>query len=166
MCGCGKAAPIAGASHAVRGWVRGKPVRYLKGHGTRRSPVDYLVDESGCWVWQLGKDDDGYGRTHADGRTRSAHKVYWERENGPVPNGLQLDHKCRRRDCVNPAHLEPVTNAENCRRGIGTKLTWSDVDAIRTFHAEGERSIDLAARFGIRPNTVTQIVSNRRWTTL
>lgn len=63
----------------------------------------------GCALWRGALSADGYGRI--DGR--GAHRVLWEREHGQVPEGLVLDHLCRRRACVAAHHLEPVTPREN-----------------------------------------------------
>lgn len=70
---------------------------------------------SGCWLW-LGALTDGYGVLHANGE-RMAHRVSYEHYVGPIPEGLVIDHKCRTRCCINPRHMEPVTPAENTRRG-------------------------------------------------
>lgn len=80
---------------------------------------------SGCWLWIGSYDRNGYGRFWADGGHTQAHIISYEEENGPVPEGLELDHKCRVRCCVNPQHLEPVTHAENILRGLAPGIAGS-----------------------------------------
>lgn len=72
---------------------------------------------SGCWIW-TGTTSDGYGRfAPVHSQSALAHRFAYELVIGPIPEGLELDHLCRVRNCVNPAHLEPVTSRENILRG-------------------------------------------------
>lgn len=75
------------------------------------------VDANGCWLW-LGKKDigTGYGRVRFRGAQIGAHRRMYELVNGPIPAGLQIDHLCRVRLCINPVHLEAVTPRENTMR--------------------------------------------------
>lgn len=75
---------------------------------------------NGCWVWQgYTKGRMGYASISVKNRDRFAHRISYELANGAVPDGLVLDHLCRNVLCVNPDHLEPVTNKENILRGSG-----------------------------------------------
>lgn len=76
------------------------------------SAIEKDAGPLGCWRWTGAKNGSGY----ASGINTPAYRVAYEWLVGPIPTGMQLDHLCRQRDCVNPHHLEPVTKAENLRR--------------------------------------------------
>lgn len=76
------------------------------------------IERDGCWNWQKAIRNDGYGRALGE----MAHRLSYLAHVGPIGKGLDLDHLCRNRSCVNPAHLEPVTRKENLRRGVGIQL--------------------------------------------
>jgi hypothetical protein len=72
-----------------------------------------------CWYWIASADTSGYGHIRLDGKLVKAHRASYEHFVGPIGEGLQLDHLCRKPACVNPKHLEPVTERENVLRGVG-----------------------------------------------
>lgn len=71
--------------------------------------------QEGCWEWCGSRNQQGYGNF----RAQKAHRVAYELLVGPIPQGMILDHLCRNHGCVNPMHLEPVSNRENVLRGVG-----------------------------------------------
>ncbi len=131
-CGCGEPAPIARMTNRAFGYVKGQPIRFVNGHQNRgrvqttREPYHdrYETRDLGfmtpCWVWKYSLDGRGYGQlwNRKAGQPVRAHRFYYELLVGPIPVGLDLDHLCRVKRCVNPDHLEPVTRAENIRRGF------------------------------------------------
>lgn len=82
----------------------------------------FVRKPDGCWDWGGYINATGYGRTRFEGRMFLTHRLAYELAVGSIPDGLSLDHLCRNRQCGNPAHLEPVSPAENTRRGDHTNL--------------------------------------------
>lgn len=135
-----------------------------KQRGRTRLEPRWIEEDRGfvtpCRIWQLAKDDDGYGKVTSQGRRTLAHRVAYEHGRGPIPEGLQIDHLCRQPSCVNPDHLEAVTSAENVRRGLRTKLTREVVEAIRA--ATGSQ-VEIGLRYGITQGHVSRIRGRRSW---
>jgi len=115
-CGCGTKTRIAPRSQTNIGWLKGQPIDFASGHAPRQSPVDFIeTPETHCWEWCLHLNAYGYA-----GKGGPASRVIYRELVGPIPEGLDLDHLCRNRSCVNPGHLEPVTHRENMRRARKT----------------------------------------------
>jgi len=77
----------------------------------------YSIDSVGCWVWHGDTGTRGYGIFHSEKKDWRAHRWAYERHIGQIPEGLVIDHLCRNTRCVNPEHLEAVTQRENILRG-------------------------------------------------
>jgi hypothetical protein len=75
------------------------------------------IEKTGaCWIWKGATNDRGYGQIGVRGKLDYVHRLAYRASIGQIPEGLDLDHLCRNPPCCNPAHLEPVTRAENQRR--------------------------------------------------
>lgn len=118
MCGCGQKTPLSPASR--RGYKRGEPLRFIKGHSSRKGGPDYRPEDRGfeteCWIWCKSMGSEGYGRIWINliNSHNMAHRVYWERATGEtVPPGFDLHHLCSQRACVNPAHLKPLSRRDH-----------------------------------------------------
>lgn len=75
----------------------------------------------GCWLWIGATGSNGYGQMQFGPRKQQAHRIAYQLYIGPIPDTLTLDHICRRRNCVNPWHVRPMTMIENSR--IGNRFT-------------------------------------------
>jgi len=122
-CGCGQQAPKIMRTNAAKGHVKGEPHKFVSGHNVRllsslesmmKSVVKKSVGE--CWNWPGRLNKKGYGEIQVRGVKHLAHRAIYLAHGLSIPDGLHLDHLCRNKTCVNPAHLEPVTNSENVRR--------------------------------------------------
>ena len=165
QCGCGKKTNIATYNRQRYGWVKGEPIRFINNHDKKNLGPQYSVNEkSGCWEWLKGKTSAGYPHFIFKGKMVYAHRHYYEKYNGPIPERFVIDHLCKNSGCVNPRHLEAVTNAENVRRGNKAILEKQDVYAIRQFYENGEKdNRELAEMFGVSRDHIRGILSYEVW---
>ena len=118
-----------------------------------------LVLENGCWEWQGPLNRNGYGLFYLS-KTRAAHRVSYEFFVGLIPEGLQIDHLCRNRACVNIEHLEIVTHRENCLRGTSPLA----VNARRTHCVHGHPLSGKNLAIGYRGDRICKACHRRRQT--
>lgn len=177
-CGCGRETTISDVNNTARGWVKGEPRRYIRGHsgGIREVPLFDHVDVRGpdeCWPWTGLFDSHGYGKVR---RGRAPRLILAEKIGRDLLPGEVARHTCDNRPCCNPAHLTPGSHADNSRDAIErgrqvrgerhgqSKLTWAQVESIRSLFATGEvRQADLAIRFGVARSTIGTVVARRGW---
>lgn len=115
-----------------------------------RLRAKYTVDGStGCWVWNGAKGDLGYGVFRYQGRNQPVHRASYKMHKGEIPKGLVLDHLCRNPSCINPDHLEPVTQLENVNRGVSAQTKRAAAAAkthCRNGHPYSENEIFVGAK--------------------
>lgn len=101
------------------------------------------VSASGCWEWNWTKNPKGYGIFSIHGHPRLVHRFVYAALVGPIPVGLQLDHLCRVRNCVNVGHLEPVTGRENILRGVSPSAACARKTSCLRGHPLHGENLDL-----------------------
>lgn len=115
-----------------------------------------------CWVF-TGCKLKGYGQLHVNGRTGYTHQVSYAELVGPMPEGLEPDHLCKRPDCWNPWHLDPVTHRENIRRS-----RWNTHQLLKTHCPQGheytpENTYQAPGRTNRTCRTCRRVDSLRRY---
>ena len=131
--------------------------------------------ESGCWLWIAGKNWCGYGKIYVNGKTEGAHRISYQLYVGPIPDGLCVLHRCDVPSCVNPEHLFLGTNKDNTQDMVkkgrsargeahwSSKLTTKDVCNIRI---SNDIQIILAKRYGASQSTISDIKTNKIWSSI
>lgn len=109
--------------HNAKGYCSAHYRRWRKGADLEAPMIRVGQDEArfwdkvkrgpGCWIWQGAPMVTGYGGIRFGGKNKTAHRVSYELNVGPIPEGMQIDHACRNRLCVNPAHLRLATDGQN-----------------------------------------------------
>lgn len=103
-----------------------------------------VVNLTPCWTWTGATTSKGYGCLSDGHRTVLAHRLAWESVNGPIPDGLTVNHRCMNKRCVNPEHLELLTPGDNLRHGRGMRThcpAGHEYDLLNTrVNANGHRS--------------------------
>lgn len=161
-CGCGLPAPLWKATARTLGRIKGQPARFINGHCNRKTskgPGHEVDSVTGCWNWTGSLDVLGYGRVWIGNRkTKKAHRQYYERYVGLIPDGLTIDHLCRNKRCVNPAHLEAVSADENARRA-NSKLNHDQrAEVQRLYERDGLSAREISKQFGVTVETVFIVV--------
>jgi HNH endonuclease len=130
-----------------------------------------------CWEWTGYCDRKGYGKTFWGGRKQRAHRVAYELTYGPIPEGLNILHKCDNPPCCNPTHLIVGTQHENNtdkktkgrqfhplgERNPKVKLSWEKVREIRKMYSEGVPQYLLAEQFSVTRASIYDIVNHKHW---
>lgn len=121
-------------------------------------------NDQGCWIWTAARGTRDYGVFRVAGFQVRAHRFSYEQLVGPIPDGLQIDHLCCVHACVNPEHLEPVTNAENQLRhhayirSIGPNMCREGIHEV----AGDNKHVDSAGRSRCRAcNNAKNAARNR-----
>jgi len=110
------------SSHYKRKRRYGDPRKSHRARTFEECFREFAVKGSGCWEWSGPKYANGYSKLTSGRKQKLGHRWSYEHHIGEIPKDLVIDHLCRNRGCVNPDHLEAVTNEENLMRGAGYAL--------------------------------------------
>lgn len=175
-CGCGNITRIAETTSRRDGHIKGRHVKFLKGHSGRRALKDRFFDKveiqkmnkKGCWIWTGSISKNGYGRIQA-GNSRGvqyAHRISWELyyDEG-IPEDMVIGHHCDTPSCVNPKHLFIGNQKDNLQDAFEKNRLeqWnsclSDTTASEIYERihSGESGANLSREFGVSQSTISNI---------
>ena len=130
----------------------------------RKQKKLYKIEKNGCWTGLRAKNQGGYPVIRINKILFIMSRYMYEKFKGKISKNKQLDHLCRNRQCVNPNHLEIVSQAENIRRGESSKLNKKIVGMIKVAYKFSHKSqTEIAKAFNVNQSTISRIVNNLRW---
>jgi hypothetical protein len=167
LCACGCLQPMFEGDN----WRDGLLFNHTPAKRIPNTPSYLILDmgyDTPCWVWQACLNKWGYAKIKRGGKTQGGHRLFYrayvDLNLPPSRAGSDgLDHLCRIRKCVNYAHLEPTTNAENIRRGELGKLSPDVIGMIRSRALAGENQKAIALDFDISQSHVSEIKNGHHW---
>lgn len=134
----------------------------------------YTEANSGCWLWAGSCCEKGYGRVNISGKNKRAHRVSWSQENGPIPDGAFVCHRCDTPSCVNPDHLwigSPLENMEDMiskgrdkpNRGTKNGFAVLNESVISDVRNNGLSCRETAEFYGVHVTTIRRVRSKTHW---
>ena len=186
--GHGCLVPSCDGKHRAHGYCLKHYTRFIRygdvdhveitvGDNKKRLMDSTEISASGCWEWKKRIHDGGYGVVSLNGRLEQAHRASWMVFVGEIPQGMQVNHRCHNRSCINPEHLYIGTQTENMKdmkdagrenratgeRNGNARLTKGMVLSIKLLLKEGKKSKEIASVFGVAPTTVSAIKNKKIW---
>lgn len=163
MCGCGGETAVIARNHLPSGKKSGHHNRFIQDHYNKKR-VETYFEQSGhldtpCWIWQGKTNENGYGLTQRSGKTRLAHRMIYQDYVGAVPDGLVLDHLCNQRACVNPDHLEAVTQGVNSSAGRTSNVSRVTSRAATALHEAGFSVEEISIALHMRKGVVSSLLA-------
>ncbi len=130
-----------------------------------------IPDDDSCIEWpRAARNKQGYGSAKFEGRDQMTHRVTWIITFGPIPDEMDVLHKCDNTKCFRPSHLFLGTHLQNMRDCVGKgrtkivpKLTDQQVQEIRQLYAEGVKQVVLAHQFGVFQGNISKIILRKTW---
>ena len=171
-CGCGGDAPIAPRTNKKLGYVKGEPVKYIRGHAVKGRGNAYWIEEdrgykTPCWIWQGSTHGYPPNRLYAVATVNqkhvSVHKYRFEQKYGKIPDGYELHHMCEQTLCVNEDHLKLVTELEHGRIRNGVKYSMEQAIEVRRLYSEGLSQLEIAEVTGINRHSVYRMCKGEHW---